>query len=322
MDKIVAITVTFNDYVYLEKSLNALRAQSIPIDKIVVVDNASNEGNRQKLKCQADEQVEILWLDENRGGAGGFEEGMRYAQEKYDPDWYWLMDADAYPREDCAERLLEQKNYCDDIGILAPLIYGIDLREYQLYHHKRESRFLYRDLQMYHTYEEVPKISMIEADAFVGPMVAKRAVKDVGIADGRLFIYGDDVEYTYRVSREYKMLLIRDAVMNHRDQPVNGEQKPENWWKDYYTFRNRVLFIRKYNSNAFASAVGICLLGIRFCRRLMQSYRMPYSKPMKKMRRKLLLRSMNDGFKGISGKTVDPLAFRQQLKLLGSGDVR
>lgn len=321
MDRIVAITVTFNDYVYLEKSLNALRQQSIPIYKIVVVDNASNKENKQRLKSQSDWQVEILWLDENRGGAGGFEEGMRYVQEKYDPDWYWLMDADAYPRKDCAERLLEQKNYCGDIGILAPLIYGIDLKEYQLYHHKREARFLYRDIQMYHSYGEVPSISTIEADAFVGPMVARRAVRDVGIPDGQLFIYGDDIEYTYRISRKYKVLLIRNAVMYHRDQPVNGEQKPENWWKDYYTFRNRILFIRKYNLNACARTIGICLLGLRFYRRLINSYRMKYPEHMKRMRRKLLRQSMMDGFKGISGKTVDPMAFREQLNQMGNWSI-
>lgn len=316
MDRIVVITVTFNDYDYLEKSLSALRKQTIPIEKIVVVDNCSSEENRQKLQLQQNEQIDVLWLSENKGGAGGFEEGMRYAQERYAPDWYWLMDADAYPKEDCAEKLLAHKAYCDDIGILAPLIYGTDLREYQLYHHKRMSRFLYRDIQMYHSYEEIPDVSFIEADAFVGPMISKRAVEDVGIANGGLFIYGDDVEYTYRVYQKYKVLLVRAAVMMHRDQPVNGAQNPNNWWKDYYIFRNRVLFIKQYNKSMFDRMAGLCLLNLRLVKQLMLTYRMPYSKAMKKMRRKLLIQGINDGIRGMSGKTVDPLVFREKIKQL------
>lgn len=313
MDKVVAITVTYNDYEYLIKSLDALRSQSIPIYKIVVVDNASNEDIRKKLKCWADEQIEILWLDENRGGAGGFEEGMRYSHVKYDPDWYWLMDADAYPRKDCAERLLEQKNYCDDIGILAPLIYGIDLNEYQLYHHKKESKFLFRDRPIFCTYEEVPLISSIEADAFVGTMVSKCVVQDVGFVDGQLFIYGDDVEYTYRVSRKHKVLLIRNAIMNHRDQPVNGEQKPVNWWKDYYTFRNRILFVREYRKNRMYELVGIAMLHLRVFKQLLKNMVAPYNFEMKKYRYQLLCRALADGMDGKKGKTVDPMLARAKV---------
>lgn len=316
MDRIVAITVTFNDYDYLEKSLCALRKQTIQIHKIVVVDNCSNEENKRKLLIQQNEQTDILWLNENKGGAGGFEEGMRYAREQYDPDWYWLMDADAYPREDCAEKLLAHKAYCDDIGILAPLIYGIDLKEYQFYHHKRMSRFLYRDIQIYHSYDEISDVSFIEADAFVGPMISKRAVKDVGIANGSLFIYGDDVEYTYRVFQKYRILLVRDAVMMHRDQPVNGVQNPNNWWKDYYTFRNRVQFVKEYNKNTIACMAGLCLLCLRLIKELIRTYRMPYFKSMKRMRRRLLIQGMRDGISGIGGKTVDPLAFKEKIKQL------
>ena len=46
---------------------------------------------------------------------------------------------------------------------------------------------------MYHSHEEIPDVSFIEADAFVGPMISKRAVEDVGIANGGLFT----VSYTH-----------------------------------------------------------------------------------------------------------------------------
>ncbi len=36
----------------------------------------------------------------------------------------------------CLEELLKEKENLDNIGFLAPAIYGIDNKEYQMYHHK------------------------------------------------------------------------------------------------------------------------------------------------------------------------------------------
>lgn len=317
MAKVVAVTVTFNDFDYLEKAVTALCKQTTKLYKIVVVDNNSNEENKKRLaelEGSNKEVVEVVWLKENLGGAGGFEQGMRYAKEKYAPEWYWLMDADAYPQTECLEKLLENQNAYSNVGILAPLIFGVNLKKYQLYHHKKLVSFLARDAEMYKTYEEIPKVSCIEADAFVGPLVSKKAVDELGVADGSLFIYGDDLEYTYRVSRKYPVVLVKDAVINHRDQPVNGVQKPTNWWKDYYMFRNRILFINKYSTNIVNKGIGNMLVILRIAKQMLLLRRTDYSKELKKLRTKLLLTAFKDGMDGKKGKIVDPVKINGVIK--------
>ncbi len=71
----------------------------------------------------------------------------------------------------------------------------------------------------------------IDANAFVGPLVSANAIKDIGIANGGLFIYGDDTEYTYRLTRKYKMIVVKSAVINHRDVFASGTFNPSAWWK-------------------------------------------------------------------------------------------
>lgn len=313
-DKIVAVTVTFNDYEYLKKALFALRKQTMPLYKIVVVDNYSRQELREQLKTEEDKLVKVLYLDSNLGGAGGFEEGMRYASEKYNPDWYWLMDADAYPAQNCLENLLKNREAYSNIGILAPLIYGGDLQEYQLYHHKKMVNFLARDIAMYDRYEDIPYTSLIEADAFVGPLVSKIAVDRLGIADGSLFIYGDDLEYTYRVSREFDVVLVKDAIINHRDQPVNGIQKPNNWWKDYYMYRNRIVFVKKFGKSFVHKFLGISFVMLRCMKQYLLSFSLPYSRGIKELRRRVLLQGIRDGLRSITGKTVDPQVFRSEVE--------
>lgn len=316
MDRVVAVTVTYNDFDYLKTALEALRHQTYSVYKIIVVDNNSTEENRKRLSDEKDDLVDVLFLTENLGGAGGFEKGMEYAKKHYSADWYWLMDADAYPSENCLEKLLQYKNWCPQIGILAPLIYGVDLREYQLYHHKKLATFLSRDEKMYDSYSMIPECSEIEADAFVGPLVSSLAVENLGIADGSLFIYGDDLEYTYRISRLYPVLLIRDAIINHRDQPVNGVQRPQNWWKDYYMFRNRILFIKKYSNSNVKSTIGIFFVKLRLLKQFILLVRAPYSKILKRLRFSLLNQALNDGLKGVTGKIIDPVEYNKKIKCL------
>jgi len=315
MDKVVAITVTYNDAYYLKKCIAALLKQTVPLYKIIIVDNNSNSDNKEILKKVIDDKIEILILYENLGGAGGFEKGMKHAKKIYNPDWYWIMDADAYPREDCLEKLLSHKNDEKNIGFLAPLIYGINLQQYQLYHHKRLTKFLERDIPVYNTYYEVPEISEIEANAFVGPLFSRYAVNKVGVANGALFIYGDDLEYTFRVTRELKALLVKDAVMNHRDQPAaNGVQKPQNWWKDYYMYRNRLLFIQKFQNNKILKIIGIWLVAIRCLKQIILSCLLKQNKKLKKYRRKIIKKAYWDGLRENIGKTMDPALFSEEIK--------
>jgi GT2 family glycosyltransferase len=293
--------------------VDALLEQTYTVEKVIVVDNNSNKENSAIIKGILDERIFVLHLDENLGGAGGFQKGMEYARDTYNPDWYWLMDADAYPCKDCLEKLLSHRNDKANIGYLAPLIYGIDLQQYQLYHHKKLAKYLERDIPLYHDYSEIPDVSDIIADAFVGPLFSKAAVKEVGIADGSLFIYGDDLEYTFRVTRKFPALLVKNAVINHRDQPAaNGVQQPKNWWKDYYMYRNRLLFINKFQENIFKRSIGVFLVWLRVFKQIVLNIKRNKGE-MRKLRARLLWEAYYDGQNMKTGKTIDPGEFQAEL---------
>ena len=68
--------------------------------------------------------------------------------------------------------------------------------------------------------DQLKAVTEEDANAFVGPLFSGKVVDELGIADGSLFIYGDDSEYTRRVSGKHKLYLIREAVIDHQDAPV------------------------------------------------------------------------------------------------------
>ena len=317
IERVVAITVTYNDYDYLKRALDAMRKQTYPLQKIIVVDNHSSLEAQEKLKTQEDDLVEVLWLPDNTGCAGGMQAGMKYTCEKYSPDWYWLMDSDAFPAPDCLETLLVHKADTDNIGILAPLIFGVERQEYQFYHLKKISKLLYRDLQIYSSYDKIPAgASPIDADAVVGPLVSKKAVDRLGIIDSGFFIYGEDVEYTYRVSRQFDELLVKEAIIYHRDVSDDGAQIPTAWWKDYYALRNRILFIKEFQKNFLHGALGQGMFLLRILKALLKNRLSRYNSSLKTYRRGLIFQSVKDGYAGKKGKTIDPVEEKEKVKAM------
>lgn len=318
MERVVAITVTYNRTRTLERCLNALLKQTRFVDAIIIIDNNSCLEEKERLKqiVEGQENIHILWMEENLGGAGGFEAGMRECREKYDADWYWIMDDDAYPRENCLEVLLKARTELPESGYLAPLIYGVDLHEYQLYHHKYLRGLIYKNVPVAKKYAELESVSRVDANAFVGPLISKEAVRKVGIADGSLFIYGDDTEYTFRISRKMESYLIKGAIIDHQDPPLSENYlDPKAWWKEYYSYRNQYFMIREFQSykilKPFAYvALTLPILKLMIAAAIKHKYRGLHS-----IRVRLLMKAISDGLCNRRGKTLDPAEYNRVLNV-------
>ena len=77
-DKVVAVTVTYNSARLLKNAILALLNQTYEVEKILIVDNASNEENQgliNELK-ELSNKIIVVNLKINSGGAGGFEAGV------------------------------------------------------------------------------------------------------------------------------------------------------------------------------------------------------------------------------------------------------
>ena len=96
--RVCAVVVAFNRSAMLFSCLERLRAQSRPLDAILVVNNASTDDTAAMVRREFP-GVTLLDLPENGGGAGGFHAGMKHAFEE-GFEWLWLMDDDVLPAPD------------------------------------------------------------------------------------------------------------------------------------------------------------------------------------------------------------------------------
>jgi len=128
--RVAAIIVTYNRRDLLLRCIESIKNQSLAPDLIIIVDNASTDGTLQFLKQQVvvgGDNIKIIELNENLGGAGGFCVGIATALE-LNFDWVWLMDDDGYAEIDCLEKLLHgaiEKN----LPAISPLVVEIEKKK-------------------------------------------------------------------------------------------------------------------------------------------------------------------------------------------------
>jgi rhamnopyranosyl-N-acetylglucosaminyl-diphospho-decaprenol beta-1,3/1,4-galactofuranosyltransferase len=312
--RVCAVLVTFNRIELLKEGIQALSEQTRPLDRIFIINNNSTDGTKEYLDQlkNTNELIEPIHLDENLGGAGGFYYGTKVAYEN-DYDWIWIMDDDAEPAVDCLETLLlKAESFEGEIGFVSPLIIHKKTGVIQNYHHKRVNPSLTKDFPL--SLEEINKNEVIEinANAFVGPLISKKVIEKVGLPRGDFFIWLDDTEYTHRISKVSKTLLITNAHIFHKDIDAK-EDHARNFWKVCYGFRNRILWIKSsLKGNALnRSLVQMTLLYAKMHAKILIQKRWQKN-------RVLVLKQLNRAFfHGMgdkSGKFIDPVQYIKSVK--------
>ena len=281
MDTVCAVVVTYNRKKLLLECLEALRKQTRPVQGIYLIDNASTDGTPKlllekgyikelspqnltkpwekefKIKNLTDGEIiklHYVRMHENTGGAGGFYEGVKGAYEK-GYDWLWLMDDDAEPEEDCLY-VLYKNHLKKNFSVLCPLIIMKDGR-IQFYHHKRFNKFLCSEFYPLKDCKiadlsNLPKIIKLDANAFVGPLIHKKVVQDIGFPKKELFIWGDDTEYTLRISQKFDIYLILNAFILHKDGGyffTKTKICKNQYWKVYHAKKNIIYICKRYCSS-------------------------------------------------------------------------
>ncbi|MFQ5437983.1 MAG: glycosyltransferase [Paracoccaceae bacterium] len=252
--RLAAVVVTFNRLDQIRATVERLLAE--PVDHIVIVDNGSTDGTRAWLRSQDDTRLRTMLLDENLGGAGGFETGMRQAVAEYDPEWIVVMDDDARPQSGAigAFRKLDTNGYdAAAAAVYYPDGKICDMNRPVLNPFWHVRAFIKTALgggrEGFHlgpSDYEARSSRTVDASSFVGFFVSRRAIDLVGYPDGKLFLYGDDGLYTLGLTRAGGRIGFFPTIRFEHDcstfETNDGRFKP--LWKVYYYHRNLLFLYR------------------------------------------------------------------------------
>ena len=197
MRQVIAVVVTHDRLDKLRQCIGCLRAQTAPCD-VLVVDNASADGTAAWLAEQEQQwdALQVLTLAENTGGAGGFNSGMRRAAEA-GYDYIWIMDDDCLPKPDALEKLLEADALLggpESYGFLSSVVLWTDGRGCQMNQQGIEKNYYEQAALL-----QAGIIRVFQA-TFVSLLFPARVVRRFGLPIRDYFIWGDDIEYTHRIT--------------------------------------------------------------------------------------------------------------------------
>lgn len=204
---VAAVVVTYNRLELLKKCIYSIREQTKKPDEIIVVNNSSTDGTLDWLKLQDDLTV---ITQENSGSAGGQYTGIKTAYEK-GYDWVWSLDTDVVVDKNALENFFLSKGINkDNIGFLSSAIFYKDgtLAYINIPYLENEEEIV----QCYVKKEELPILSA----SFGSVLFSRNAIEKVGFPIKEFFIWGDDVEYTFRMIRAgLKGVLINNSKAIH-----------------------------------------------------------------------------------------------------------
>ena len=238
--RVAAVVVTYNRLEKLQTVLHRLAAQTTPPEWIVLVDNASTDGTKEFLAELKDPALDIIRLESNTGGAGGFATGMKRAYE-LGADLFWLMDDDCYPEPDSLERLV--KGHSDAMNAMpggvpfaCSLVYFSDTEI-------AEMNIPAPDWKWGRLWAKGQRAVLVETCSFVSALYTRQTVERIGLPLREYFIWFDDAAYARMASVGIGPgVCILDSKVIH-DTPTNvsgdfSKVDHQNVWKFAYGARN------------------------------------------------------------------------------------
>jgi GT2 family glycosyltransferase len=254
--RVTAVVVTWNRSELLGETLAALGAQARPVDSVVVVDNASDDGTAQLLAetTSSGTGPDVVTLRINTGGAGGFAAGIERASAAHAPDWIWLMDDDTVPTESALEELLAVvAAYPGDRAptILASRVVWTDGRDHPMNTPRRKPMLARAESLL----AEAAGAVAIRSASFVSILVNAADVRERGLPVADYFLWNDDFEYSTRLLRGRVGLLCPRSVAVHKTRTF-GSTDADPGERFFYEVRNKVwLFTRSRGLSPVEKAV-------------------------------------------------------------------
>ncbi|WP_338403975.1 glycosyltransferase [Cellulosimicrobium arenosum] len=243
-ERVVAVVVAYNRRDLLREALDALAAQTRPLDAVLVLDNASDDDSAAVAGSHP-VVTEVLGLARNTGGAGGFAAGLAHAVGPAGAagkaDLVWLMDDDTIPTPTALEELLRARDaYPGPVALLGSRVVWHDGRDHPMNTPRRRPGASGAQIAA----ARVAGATPVRSSSFVSMLVDARAVRFHGLPVADYFIWNDDFEYSARLLLHGTGLAVHGSVVEHRTRTF-GATDADPGERFYYEVRNKVWMITR-----------------------------------------------------------------------------
>jgi hypothetical protein len=225
----------------LESLVRELRA--LGDSRACVVDNDSQDGSFEKIEAAVQEHgwgdvVDVIQSGYNGGFGYGNNVALRrglYAEDK--PDFFFLLNSDAFPDEGALERLVEYMRQNPKVGIAGSAVRGLD-GEPQISCFRFPSVWsevdravklgaLSKILEDKVVTIPIPLRTTTDVDWVAGAamMIRREVLEKIGLFDERFFLYYEETDLCLRAKRAgWQVAYVRESSVAHIGGASTGVQ--------------------------------------------------------------------------------------------------
>lgn len=242
-EKIACVVCNYNKKDYVLMCVSSLLDQTYTGIDVIVVDNASDDGSAEALRDNYGKKILVIENDENLGGSGGFNRGLRYVLEK-DYKYVVLIDNDVRVAQDAIDIMYKYMESHTDVGILGAKILQMKHEDtVQDLGGSITDDFLMKGNFYGYIDKNLPDEMDCNYISTCTAMARVDAVRKFGLMPEDNFIYWDDVEWSKKCQLSgYRTVAIGNARVWHNHTITSGTSA----FVKYYMTRNRLHFFAKY----------------------------------------------------------------------------
>jgi len=212
----------------------------------------------------------LIQTGANLGFAGGNNVGLRYALQKGDSHFAWLLNNDTVVRPDALSHLVQRMQERPDAGICgSTLLYYDDPAKVQACGGSIYNKWFARGghIGKLANAAQLPEAQEVERKmAYVGgaSMLVRRAfLEQIGLMDEQYFLYFEELDWAARAKGYCKLAYSPLSIVYHKEGSSIGSHRittRQSLLAEFYLTRNRVLFTRKHYPLAlFTVLCAICV---------------------------------------------------------------
>jgi len=251
MEKVIIIILNWNGKELLKDCLSSLfKLTDYPNYKVIVVDNGSNDGSVEFVK-QNFPQADIIALDKNYGFSKGNNIGIKYALEKYNPEYILLLNNDTeIIQKDWLKLLVESAEKYNAQIVGCKLIYPNG----KIQHAGIDIKFLSEHIGRFENKEKYSFIKYIGAVTFACVLIKKEVIEKIGLLDEIFFAGHEDLDYCFKARKNgFKILYNGNVTLIHKESITTKKFEDLRRW-----YRERVggiIIAKRHYSFAFLLAL-------------------------------------------------------------------
>lgn len=259
--KVLAAIVTHNRATLLDRCIKNILNQTKLPDTILVVNNGSTDNTDKIL----DKYKQLKRIKQNNlGSAGGWNTAIKFCLEN-DFEYIWLMDDDGYPDQEALKILLN--NFEDKFSCLSSVI--IDEHNHDRFvfpYPLIKKNGVPNTLKFWRKFSYINQLPLKEnlyypyAHLFNGALIKVESIKRIGNVDPGYFIYGDEVDFNFRLLSDGIVASIPIAKHYH----PNVVERKYSVQRIYYNMKNNLINYRKhYDKPLLRSILGPAVIILR-----------------------------------------------------------